>query len=143
MSEVKISQISRRSFISLALQGLLGTSGLFALAGIIRFLSYQPDPAPPTQFDLGLASDFPPGSLTVILEARAVLLNTPQGFLALSLVCPHLGCTVDPQDQGFACPCHGSRFALDGSFISGPANRSLDPLILEESANGHLILHTN
>ncbi len=134
--------LSRRSFLTLALKSLLGTSGLFALAGILKFLSYQPDPSPPTQFDLGPASDYPPGSRTVITDARAVLLNTPQGFQALSLVCPHLGCTVDPQSQGFTCPCHGSRFALDGSFISGPANQPLRQLTVEENPDKRLILHT-
>jgi Rieske Fe-S protein len=44
---------------------------------------------------------------------------------ALSLECPHLGCTVAPGPSGFACPCHGSRFDRDGRVVSGPASRSL------------------
>lgn len=143
MAEPTTDPLSRRSFLTLAIKSLLGTSGLFALAGILRFMSYQPDPSPPTQFDLGPAGDYPPGSRTVISDARAILLNTSQGFQALSLVCPHLGCTVDPQSQGFTCPCHGSRFTQDGSFISGPANHPLSQLTVEENSAGHLILHTS
>ncbi len=43
-------------------------------------------------------------------------------------VCTHLGCLppwVDTNGQ-FECPCHGSKFNLDGSYIEGPAPRSLD-----------------
>jgi quinol---cytochrome c reductase iron-sulfur subunit, bacillus type len=49
---------------------------------------------------------------------------------ALSAVCPHLGCSIDlaPDHQGFACPCHASRFGLDGKANAGPSPRDLDPL---------------
>jgi menaquinol-cytochrome c reductase iron-sulfur subunit len=49
---------------------------------------------------------------------------------ALSSECPHLGCAVDLADGGkaFGCPCHTSRFALDGKSESGPAPRGMDPL---------------
>lgn len=37
--------------------------------------------------------------------------------------CTHLGCTFpwNPNDQQFQCPCHGSRYAPDGSVVRGPA----------------------
>ena len=49
---------------------------------------------------------------------------------ALSAVCPHLGCSIDlaADHRSFACPCHASRFALDGAPESGPSPRALDPL---------------
>ncbi len=56
------------------------------------------------------------------------LSNTPNGVLALSMVCTHLGCLfkwVDATGR-FECPCHGSKFEEDGTFIEGPAPRSLD-----------------
>ncbi|KOO34970.1 cytochrome b6-f complex iron-sulfur subunit, partial [Chrysochromulina tobinii] len=42
---------------------------------------------------------------------------------ALRAECTHLGCLVqpDPLTGGFACPCHGSRYAADGSVTRGPA----------------------
>ncbi|MEZ4411355.1 MAG: ubiquinol-cytochrome c reductase iron-sulfur subunit [Gemmatimonadales bacterium] len=47
-----------------------------------------------------------------------------------SPICPHLGCRYDwdAADHRFACPCHGSQFALDGTVLAGPAPRPLDPL---------------
>jgi cytochrome b6-f complex iron-sulfur subunit/menaquinol-cytochrome c reductase iron-sulfur subunit len=47
---------------------------------------------------------------------------------AFSATCPHLGCSVDARADGFACPCHGSAFALDGQVRRGPAPRGLDPI---------------
>jgi menaquinol-cytochrome c reductase iron-sulfur subunit len=62
------------------------------------------------------------GSIWVIRRGDAVR--------ALSAVCPHLGCSIDlaADKQGFACPCHASRFGLDGEARGGPSPRDLDPL---------------
>jgi Rieske Fe-S protein len=53
-------------------------------------------------------------------------------ILALSAVCPHLGCAVawSGAAKAFQCPCHESAFAADGARLSGPAERGLDPLPL-------------
>lgn len=51
-----------------------------------------------------------------------------EGFVALYGVCTHLGCLpkwVDTNHR-FECPCHGSKYQLDGHWIEGPAPRSLD-----------------
>lgn len=48
---------------------------------------------------------------------------------AFSTVCPHAGCAVEAEEGGaFACPCHKSRFAPDGTRVDGPSPRDLDPL---------------
>lgn len=41
--------------------------------------------------------------------------------------CTHLGCTFpwNEKAEQFQCPCHGSRFAADGSVERGPADRPL------------------
>jgi Rieske Fe-S protein len=48
----------------------------------------------------------------------------------LTAVCPHLGCEVPwNADEGkFVCPCHGSKFAPNGSLLQGPATRGMDTL---------------
>ena len=55
---------------------------------------------------------------------QAAVYNDEQGRLhALSARCTHLGCIVDwnAGDRTWDCPCHGSRFAIDGTVIQGPA----------------------
>jgi len=46
-------------------------------------------------------------------------------------ICPHLGCSVNSEpNKGFACPCHGAEFKLDGSRANNanPALRGMDTL---------------
>jgi glycine/D-amino acid oxidase-like deaminating enzyme/nitrite reductase/ring-hydroxylating ferredoxin subunit len=47
---------------------------------------------------------------------------------AVSPVCTHLGCQVSFNDaeRSWDCPCHGSRFAVDGSVLHGPAVHRLE-----------------
>lgn len=61
-------------------------------------------------------------------SGRFWLSNTNEGFMVLYGVCTHLGCLpkwVDTNNR-FECPCHGSKFELDGAYIEGPAPRRLD-----------------
>lgn len=38
--------------------------------------------------------------------------------------CPHLGCTLifNQEEETWDCPCHGSRFNIEGHVINGPSN---------------------
>jgi len=47
---------------------------------------------------------------------------------AVSPVCTHLGCQVNfnRAERSWDCPCHGSRFAVDGSVLQGPAVHRLE-----------------
>ena len=46
----------------------------------------------------------------------------------VSATCTHLDCTVqfNAADTSWDCPCHGSRFDLDGSILAGPAVDALE-----------------
>jgi cytochrome b6-f complex iron-sulfur subunit len=140
---MRSEKISRRDFLKLARTGLLTLSGLLGLAGLLRFLGYQSQPPTPTEFVLGAPDGYAVGSRTLLPQVPALLIRSAAGFTALSLVCPHLGCTVDPQADGFACPCHGSRFDAQGKLVRGPAGTGLTVLRLEIAADGKLHLFTN
>ncbi len=136
-----MNTLSRRDFLKLASQGLLTVSGILGLGMVARFLGYQTDPPPQTEFDLGPASAYPVGTRLPVPDVPALLLHTKAGFAALSLTCTHLGCTIEPQTDGFACPCHGSRFDADGKPVQGPASQGLAALRVEVDQRNHLILH--
>jgi cytochrome b6-f complex iron-sulfur subunit len=140
MSEKKLS---RRDFLKLARTVFLTASGLLGLGGLIRFLSYPTQPLNPTEFDLGPASNYGLESRTVLPEIPAILIRDDRGFTAMSLTCTHLGCTVEIKPDGFSCPCHGSRFDLDGQVKRGPASKALVSLRVEIDPDGNLHLYTN
>jgi cytochrome b6-f complex iron-sulfur subunit len=135
-----MAALSRRDFLKITSQTFLAASGLLGLGALLRFLGYQTEPLGPTEFDLGPASGYPVGSRTVLSEVPAVLIHSEAGFSALSLVCTHLGCTVEQKTDGFTCLCHGSKFGVEGLPRRGPAEKSLASLHIEQNAQGHLIL---
>jgi cytochrome b6-f complex iron-sulfur subunit len=70
----------------------------------------------------------------VLPRHRCAVVRRGEQTLALDLACPHLGCTVNATPQGFACPCHGSRFTPDGQVVEGPAVRPMKRLVVEEDS---------
>ncbi len=80
-------------------------------------------------FDLG--ND----TVIVVQTARNV-------FTSVSAFCTHRGCQVeyDSGARGLYCPCHGARFALDGSVTQGPARTDLQSYRNEVRA-GYLIIY--
>lgn len=135
-----MKKLSRREFLRLASNSLLSLSGLVGLGGLIRFLSFEMDPQPPSQYDLGPAGDYPPGSQTVLMHIPAVLMHNHDGYLALSLVCTHLGCTVEQKDGQYECPCHGSKYDGAGYVARGPSSTALKKLRVEVNDAGNVIL---
>lgn len=134
--------ISRRSILDLFVKTSLAGSALLGLSALGRYISYQVESGNPSIVDLGPASDYPLGSSTPAPEIPALIIHNAQGFKAHSLVCPHLGCTVNVTAEGFACPCHGSRFLPDGSLRNGPASHPLTSLKVVVNNDGHLMLYT-
>jgi cytochrome b6-f complex iron-sulfur subunit len=132
---------SRRDFLKLARDGFLFLSGALVVGGLLRFLDFDPNPVPKTEFELGPPNNFPLDSRTVLPEIPAILIHTEQGFSAQSLICTHLGCTLENSQDGFACPCHGSRFDEDGNVMQGPATKPLVSLRIEMMEDNMLILH--
>ena len=138
-----MSNLSRRDFFKLITNALLTIIGALGIGALFRFLNYQTEPPVKAEFDIGPAENYPVGSRSFIPDVPALLIHNESGFSALSLVCTHLGCTVEQKDNGFACPCHGSRYDTNGNVLRGPAQKPLRSLHVEITSDQHLILHTD
>ena len=72
-------------------------------------------------------ADVPVGS-GVIVDKIVVTQPSAGEFKGFSAICTHAGCTVNKVADGtIDCPCHGSKFNLDGSVANGPAAKPLEP----------------
>jgi glycine/D-amino acid oxidase-like deaminating enzyme/nitrite reductase/ring-hydroxylating ferredoxin subunit len=74
----------------------------------------------------GSAAGVPPGEARVIrdgLGKKGVYRDQQGGLHAVSLRCTHLGCLLrfNAAERSWDCPCHGSRFDVDGGVLEGPA----------------------
>ena len=68
-----------------------------------------------------------------------------EGLVALYKVCVHLGCLYAWVDSTvrFECPCHGSKYQADGTYIEGPAPRDLDRFrVVITDGQGNLVTET-
>ncbi|MDA0268478.1 MAG: Rieske (2Fe-2S) protein [Cyanobacteria bacterium] len=85
------------------------------------------------------------GSLVVESPEKVIVVRDPDnadGVLALTANCNHKNCTVgwSADSSQFICPCHESKFALDGTLLEGPATEPLQPLVA--TVDGDTILVT-
>ena len=81
--------------------------------------------------DLASPDSLEPGQSGVFLgrHGRTAAYRDDDGVLhAVSARCTHLGCSVrfNDAERSWDCPCHGSRFALDGAVLQGPAVEPLE-----------------
>jgi Rieske Fe-S protein len=82
-------------------------------------------PAPAAKA-IAKTADVPVGS-GVIVDGVVVTQPSAGVFKGFSAKCTHKGCTVDKVADGtIDCPCHGSKFNLDGSVANGPAQTPLE-----------------
>jgi cytochrome b6-f complex iron-sulfur subunit len=129
----------RRDFLGLAALWSAVVAMGTALAGVIRLPKPAVLPGPLRVYKLGDPAQYAVGSVTRLEAGGFFLFHEEQGFFAISSVCTHLGCVVaHTEGEGFACPCHGSRFSADGSVIGGPAPAALPWLEMARAPDGQL-----
>lgn len=66
------------------------------------------------------------GGIVSIHSKRYACYRDEEGELhKISARCPHLGCELswNPDEKSWDCPCHGSRFDVDGNLLDNPAKR--------------------
>ena len=74
--------------------------------------------------------ELPAGTAAIVKlsgERTAVFRDERGELHAVSAACTHMGCVLgwNSVDRTWDCACHGSRFALDGSVVHGPATTAL------------------
>lgn len=141
-------KLNRREFLNIAWLASLGfltvsIGGASLLFGMPRFREGEFGGI----FTFGTVSDLPSPDVAPanLPKVKLWMSNNPDGLLALYKVCVHLGCIYAWNDQEFKfiCPCHGSQYQHDGTYISGPAPRSLDRFVITiEDENGTVLNQT-
>jgi cytochrome b6-f complex iron-sulfur subunit len=138
-------ETSRRDFLTRIGGGACAVSAAGSLVVTLDFLNPKVLFEPPTVFRAGSALDYPEGTVRFNREQRAYVIGGGGGVFALSAVCTHLGCITRflSDERAIACPCHGSRFDLEGNVVHGPAPRPLPWLEVQADATGILVVDTS
>jgi cytochrome b6-f complex iron-sulfur subunit len=131
--------VNRRDFFNKVWKGLgilaaveiLGVSTAYMFSGKSKNTS-----APKQLLEAGPVDSFAPGSVSAFMGGRFYLARQHEGgFIALSLRCTHLGCSITWEEakKRFVCPCHSSAFDINGEVLNPPAARALDyyPVLIE------------
>ncbi|MEI6891062.1 MAG: Rieske (2Fe-2S) protein [Pontiella sp.] len=144
MSNEKKDGKSRRELITIgsafAVMGLVAAgSGGAIFKYMFPVVSY----GTPQKF-LVPVSELPDVGDELIFDDMKVVLRriSENTVAAISLVCTHLGCTVNRVETGFQCPCHGSQYDTDGIVVGGPAPKTLPWLEIKVVPGGQLEIDT-
>jgi len=131
--------LSRRDFFNKSWKWL----GIFAALEVTGMLSAfmfsgksKNNSNPKQLLEAGPVDSFAPDTVSAFMGGRFYLARQQDGgFIALSLRCTHLGCSIawEEEKHRFICPCHSSAFDISGEVLNPPAARALDyyPVMIE------------
>jgi cytochrome b6-f complex iron-sulfur subunit len=137
-------KIKRREFLTMGSSlGLLGVAAAATGGAVYKYLMPVVTYGTPKKFKIP-KSDLPDiGDELVFSEQKVVLRRQGENEVAaLSLVCTHLGCTVNVVETGFLCPCHGSQYDIKGTVVGGPAPESLAWLTIKPLPGDYIEIDT-
>jgi Rieske Fe-S protein len=146
----------RRDFLTKAAAIAIGTAAVAVPAGVglvtvfdplrrrdseggpilVTTLNALPDDGKPRRFQIvadrrDAWNKFPKAPIGAVYLRR----TGEKSVEALNVTCPHAGCAVEFRegDGSFLCPCHDSKFKLDGSIDDpdSPSPRAMDSLVVE------------
>ncbi len=146
-----MAPLTRREFLNYAWLSSLGFVFLVGIGGATFFFAFPRFKAGEFGgvFPLGKASDVLPKPTDPPIhntDGKFWLSNVNGMIIALYDVCVHLGCLYawQPVTGRFECPCHGSKYQKNGTYISGPAPRSLDRMVMSfVSASSQVVATTD
>ncbi len=142
------SGISRREFLNY----FLGASALTVAAGSCGLVSWYLTPQRRLNDPAGglftlAVHDIPVFGAGPVWhrEARAWLSPSENGLLALHGDCvfDRFHYTWNAQNERYECPQCGSKFQMDGTYIEGPAERSLDRFLISVTLNDGTIVQSD
>jgi cytochrome b6-f complex iron-sulfur subunit len=163
----RLAAITRRQF--LLIMGVLGAlaASLFGGIEILNFLFPNANLEEPLAFTADVDPEaITVGNPLQITERRVSIIRDDAGYYAVYLICTHLGCTpnyvtnvtsgtgvaddvakshgerkpAEATPNGWACPCHGSRYFIDSTNFYGPAPRPMDWVDVQFSPSGKLVV---
>jgi Rieske Fe-S protein len=161
-------RVTRRTFLGWWMAGLLTSTVVTALAPLLLYLWPAPPktqkkgvltisvPKPLSQLADGEALKFDapsnPNSAFIMADGGGdnaagelafggYAVNNKGKVEVFAITCSHLGCSIalNEQERRFDCPCHGSRFNLDGTVLRGPAPAPLSHLTWKEGTDPNTI----
>ena len=161
-------RVTRRTFLGWWMAALLASTTVTALAPLVLFLWPAPPkgqkkslltisvPKPLSQLAEGEALRFDapsnPNSAFIMADGGGdnaagelafggYAVNNNGKIEVFAITCSHLGCSIalNAKDKSFDCPCHGSRFHLDGTVLHGPAPVPLSHLTWKEGTDPNTI----
>jgi cytochrome b6-f complex iron-sulfur subunit len=134
----------RRDFLGLAAIWSAACAVGVAVLGALRLPVPSVFPQSNPRVKLGPLANFQDVEVFPVPEQRLFIFSDAKGLYAISAVCTHLGCIVAYRgEEGFYCPCHGSRFDAKGKVVGGPAPRPLPYLELSVSPDGQLVVDSS
>lgn len=135
---------SRREMIALGSAfGLMGLAAAGTGGALFKYMLPVVSYGTPQKFLVPIA-DLPDVGDELIFDDMKVVLRrqSEEEIAAISLVCTHLGCTVNRVETGFLCPCHGSQYDSDGIVVGGPAPKTLPWLEIKVVPGGQVEVDT-
>ena len=144
MADKEKKGASRRELITLGSAfGLIGLAAVGTGGALFKYMFPVVSYGTPQKFMVPV-EDLPDVGDELIFDDMKVVLRrqTEKEVAAISLVCTHLGCTVNRVETGFLCPCHGSQYDSDGIVVGGPAPKTLPWLEIKVLPGGQIEIDT-
>lgn len=117
--------VPRRDFLGLSALWAMAGALLFSVFGMLKLPKAAVLSSPSKKFSVTLPETLAAGEAFVPPGRAVAMFRDGEGVHAISTICTHLGCVVKPTTEGFECPCHGSKFGVEGEVTRGPAPKAL------------------
>lgn len=131
--------VARRDFLGLTSLFAAASALLFGAIGLLQLPKAAVLSSPSRKFRVSVPDSLAAGEAFVPQGRSVAVFRDADGIYAISTVCTHLGCIVKPTGKGFDCPCHGSRFAPDGTVVRGPAPAALPWLKITATGGSYVV----